>query len=266
VIAVFVMSAGALARYGRPLKSKHVYVGILILGAISALVSSSRIYYGRQNYFAPMGERILNMGRSVITAMGDSQLDIKDDFIYRFDGNVFPTLVNEKFREGFPSVGLTSFANNFLLYVPSFIYRNKLDSRLEDRDERAYTQAHFGMHFDNDLATTLFTVLFGYYGTPGLMCFAAGLGVVFANLDKWINSTNTVLSFVTGLGLAYCCIFTEQGVSVYFATFRACFVLYIVMLAVSRLRLRARKSQIHQKAITLASARGRMPVVDRITG
>jgi len=31
--------------------------------------------------------------------MGDSEFDIKGDFIYRFDGNIFPTIVNEKFRE-----------------------------------------------------------------------------------------------------------------------------------------------------------------------
>jgi hypothetical protein len=264
VIAAFAMTAGALSRYGRSLKSKHVFIGALLLAILSAVVSSSRVYYGRENYHAPVGERILNIARSGVTALSDSELSITDDFVYRFDGNIFPALVNEKFREGYPQVGLRSFANNFLLYIPSFIYRNKLDSTLEDRDERAYTQAHFGMRFDNDLATTLLTVLFGYYGTPGLMCFAAGLGIIFANIDKWLNSTNSTFSFVTGVGLTYCCILTEQGVSVYFQTFRASLAIVFVMLAASRLHFRASQSQTSRSSTVIARARLSRPMIDRV--
>jgi hypothetical protein len=266
VLAVFVMTAGALTRYGRPLKFRSLCIGFMLFATLSVLISSSRFYYGRETYRAPIGVRISNIARSASTAMGDSEFDIKGDFIYRFDGNIFPTIVNEKFREGYSGVGLSSFANNFFLYIPSYFYRSKLDTALEYRDERAYTQTHFGMWFNNDLATTLFTVLFGYYGVAGLMLCAAGLGVVFAYLDRWMNSTNTILSYVTGLGLTYCCIITDQGVSVYFSTFRTVFVLFIVLSVVSRFRLRAGKFQKFHSSRVLANAYSRRSIGDGITG
>ena len=266
VIAVFIMTAGALARYGRPLKFRSLCIGFLLLATLTVLISSTRLYYGRETYLAPMGERLSNITRSAVTAMGDSESDIKGDFIYRFDGNIFPTIVNEKFREGYPGVGLRPFANNFLSLTPSFLYRGKVDSALEDREERWYTEIHFGMPLNYDLATTLFTVLFGYYGVTGLMFCAAGLGFVFAHLDRWVNSASTLLSLVTGLGLAYCCIITEQGVNVYFHTFRTAIVLLVVMLAASRFRLSAGKSQKSRSRSFLAGAHSRRSIGDEITG
>jgi hypothetical protein len=237
VVAVFVMTAGGLARYGRPFRRRHLALGILLLAVLSVLVSSTRTYFGREMFATSVMDRVSNLRESAVSALDDSELDVKSDFIYRFDGNIFPTMVNEKFREGYSGVGLKSFANNFLTFIPSFFHPGKLDSGLEERNERAYADTHFGLPVEVDLPTTLFTVLFGYYGLAGLLCCAAVLGFVFAHLDQWVNSSTTPAAYCVGLALAYCCIFTEQGVEVYFATFRSAIVMLVLLRATSRLRL-----------------------------
>ena len=243
VIAGIVMTAGAIARYGRPLKFKHFCIGLLLLAALSALISASRNYYGRKTFSSSMGERLLNIRMSALTALSDPDLDLASDFLYRFDGNIFPTLVNESFREGSPGAGLGSLGNNFLLYIPSFFYTSKLESSVEDRDERTYILTHFGLDYKVDMAATLFAILFAYYGAVGLMCFAAGLGVVFAYLDRWVNFAGTTLSYIAGLGLTYCCIIIEQGAAVYFATFRIVICMLFVMTVTSGFRRSTGRSQ-----------------------
>jgi hypothetical protein len=238
VIAVFVMTVGGIARYGRPLRATHFCIGLALLAALLALVSSTRVYYGREMYSASsVGERLSNIGQTAVTAIDDSDLDLQSDFIYRFDGNIFPTMVNERFREGYSGVGLKSFAHNFLAFTPSFFYATKLDSAVEDRNERAYADSHFGLPLTVDLPTTLFTVLFGYYGPIGLLCCAAGLGIAFGRLDKWVNSSITPMAYCVGLALTYCCVFTEQGIEVYFLTFRNLIILLLLIRLTSRLSL-----------------------------
>lgn len=238
VIAVFVMTAGGLARYGRPLKVKHLVFGFVLLGGVSALVSSTRVYYGREMYAtASIRERLSNIGRTATTAVDDSNLDLKNDFVYRIDGNIFPAMVYGRFREGYSGVGLKSFATNFHAIVPNFFYSTKLESAVEDRDERAYLDAHFGLPTEVDLATTLFTVLFGYCGSIGLLCSAVGLGAGFAYLDRWVNASTSPAAFCFGLSAAYCCIFVEQGVQVYFVTLRSVIVLLVLIWVTSRVRL-----------------------------
>lgn len=241
VIAALVMTAAALTRYGRLLKFRELSAGLFLLAALSALVSSTRSYFGRETYYAPARERIANTIQAGLAAIDDPELDLKNDFLYRFDGNIFPAMVNERFRQGYSGVGLTSFAHDFFAFTPSFIYTSKLDSALEDRNERAYADAHFGLPGEVDLPTTLFTILFGYYGAPGLMFCAVGLGLAFAYLDRWVNSSNALTAYVFGLALSYCCIFTEQGVEVFFSTFRSAVVLLLVMRVVSGLRRIARQ-------------------------
>ena len=188
VIAALVMTAAALTRYGRLLKFRELSAGLFSLQLCLHWSLRRGLTLVARPTTPPRENASRTPSRRVLAAIDDPELDLKNDFLYRFDGNIFPAMVNERFRQGYSGVGLTSFAHDFFAFTPSFINTSKLDSALEDRNERAYADAHFGLPGEVDLPTTLFTILFGYYGAPGLMFCAVGLGLAFAYLDRWVNS------------------------------------------------------------------------------
>jgi hypothetical protein len=229
VLAGFVMTAGATARFGRALRVREIGAAILVLGAIALSVSATRQYFGREAYSGSISQLVQSIGSAGQMALTDGNKGIADDFVYRFDGNAFGAMVYEGFRQGYTGAGFRSIWNNIWLYIPSVFYAAKLDSAVEDRNEEAYTISHFALTSSLDLTPTLFVFLYSYYGVPTLICGAGILGFAFARLDRWVNTGRSMWAYLVGIGLAYCCIFTEQGTSVYFGIFRGILAMLFLM-------------------------------------
>lgn len=182
----------------------------LLLALVAATISSSRAVVGREYFLAdrPAADRMTALARGLVALpTAESREAVIDDFVYRFDGNTFGALVGQALDKGAPPVGFVTLKNDLLLTVPSFLNPDKLNQRIEDRNEDAYFVKHFGLNYGTDYLPGLFGFMLGYLGKPGVPVLALLLGLSFAWIDRWQLSHPARSRFLLSFGLMQAVLF-----------------------------------------------------------
>jgi hypothetical protein len=236
VLAGFVMTAGSAIRAGRSFTLRHTALCLVVLGVVAVSVSATRAQAGREVFAGAVSTRVSSLIESGRAAVGDPEGSaLAHDFVYRFDGNSFPALMYQRYTEGYPPTGWETLLTNLYLSVPSAVYADKLSLSLDQRHEEALLVTRFSLPADVDFTPTMLAYLLSYQGLTGLLAASVVVGIVLAWLDAWALRTGTVWSELVSVGVAYCCVLTEQGTAVYFLTFRGVLVLYLIIRVLSGL-------------------------------
>lgn len=231
-IAVFalVMVWSALARSGIRIKRTQVAILLAVLAAGILSISLTRLFAGREAFQeATLASRLTAVTSSLQNVLSGRQTgtidSVLDDFVYRFDGNAFPALINGALQSGVKAAGFETVSNNFALIVPSFINPFKLDTGLEARSEEFYTVVHYGLPGGTiatfiDYLPTMFAMFYSFSGMALFLILTAVAGVLFAIADKWLFQRTDLARVTVGLSLTYCVLLFEQGLTIYFTTLR----------------------------------------------
>jgi hypothetical protein len=248
VLAGIVMLLSTLARNDFLIHRRQlILVALLIIASVLA-ISVTRAVLGRQVFLEEASARVTAVlsGLQGVTDQLGTGTDVADDFIYRFDGNAFPAMIAKEVGRGRPTLGLVTLRNDIFLAVPSFMNPNKLESSEATREEKLYLALYYQMPLGIDYLPTILGVFFSYYGVVGFLIICAILGSLYAMADNWLQRSHTVWALLTGIGLTYCTVFMEQGVTIYILTFRGIIflgVLFALIESSQRIRLRsARKA------------------------
>lgn len=232
VAAALIMLLSAAIRYGISVRFKHIFAMLLLIAAISISISSARVDFGRDVFTESVSERSIALASS-FTSANPSQngaSKVIDDFIYRIDGNAFGGMIYARLKSGINQpAGLRPLFNNLLLSVPTFLNSNKLATEVHMLEEESYMILHYALPMGIDFLPTTLGIIFGYYGTPLLLIVAVVLGFIFASADIWLQRSTTLSSLLIGIALTYCIAFMEQGLRVYFLTFRGALILFIFL-------------------------------------
>ena len=229
IVGSAILLIGTVQRYGYKLKRSQLAIAVGLVAIMAVTISLSRDVIGR-----PTGvvERILGYraGLSLRESPDSFSMAIKNDFVYRLDGNSFPAMVNQQLEMGLPKSGLRSLFNDFWLVVPRFLNPTKLEADETLRDEKMYLAVHYRIPLGTDYIPTTLGVIFSYYGLWSLMLGAVLIGTSLALLDRWLDRTRSLWALLIGIGWMTCILLMEQGVGIYLTTFRGIIVLYVLLL------------------------------------
>lgn len=232
-----------LVRYDVPIRWKALILPATIAILLVVSISCMRYVVGRTafgNQTAQERIKSLSAGVKTIFQYGLPR-QILQDYVYRFDGNSFGGLVLAGYGKGIEPAGWTPILNNFQLAVPHFMNPIKLDIGLLNLNEEDYLIDHFkisGFRIDRfgksissliDYIPGIWGVLFGAFGTAGVLLIAVLMGWGFAVADNWIMRSKTFLAVLIGIGLTYATVWMEQGFRVYVLTGRAVLALFLVL-------------------------------------
>jgi hypothetical protein len=228
IVGSAILLVGTVQRYGYKLKRSQLAVAFGLMALMAVTISLSRDVIGRPTSVV---ERILGYkaGFSLHESPETYTVAIKNDFVYRLDGNSFPAMVNQQLEMGLPRAGLRSLYNDIWLVVPRFLNPAKLDSDETLRDEKMYLAVHYRIPLGTDYIPTTLGVLFSYYGFSSLMIGAVLIGLSLALLDHWLDRTRSLFSLLIGIGWMTCILLMEQGVGIYLITFRGILVLFLFL-------------------------------------
>ena len=244
IVGSAILLVGTVQRYGYKLKRNQLAVAFGLMALMTVTISLSRDVIGRP---AGVAERILGYraGFSLRESPETFATAIKNDFVYRLDGNSFPAMIDQQLEMGQPRAGLRSLYNDLWLVVPRFLNPTKLEADETIRDEKMYLAVHYRIPLGTDYIPTTLGVIFSYYGLPSLMIGAVFIGLSLALLDRWLDRTRSLFSLLVGIGGMTCILLMEQGVTIYLTTFRGIAVLYVFLLvamAIFRPRRRMRSA------------------------
>jgi len=221
--------------------------GVVFIFAISVM----RVEVGRFTFATQTNEeriRSILIGVEGVVTNG-IQPAVLEDFVYRFDGNAFPGLIEAAYQERYPAAGRTPILNNLSLAVPSFLNPNKLEADRLMLNEEDYLVDHYGMpayrinqasgEITGDLIdyiSTTWGILFGAFGSWGLLFSGFVMGGVYAVLDNWLLRSRSLLAVIGGIGLTSMAIGLEAGTRIYFLTLRSILVLFLILAIFGALR------------------------------
>lgn len=235
-----------LVGYGVPIRWRSLILPGLIAVILAVSISGMRSLMGRSIFEAQTNmQRIesLTAGAKVALEYGLPP-EVLQDFVYRFDGNAFGGLIVAGYEAGIDLPGLTPILNNFLLTVPSFLYPSKLEAGIFGLSEKDYLVNHFrmsGFHTeelhgeleeraDIDFIPGVWGILFGAFGSIGVLLSAALLGWGYAAMDTWRIRSRSLLAGLIWIGSIWATLTYEQGIRVLFLTGRATFALFLVLI------------------------------------
>lgn len=244
--------------------SKKMLATALVFIAVAAMsISASRAVSGRAAFMANQGAggrvAALTSGLTAIPSQGDA---ILNDFVYRFDANVFGPQVVHGLDDGAPPVGLTTLGNDVQLAVPSFLNPNKLTSDVTQRDERAYFDAQFGINPNLDMLPGLWGFMPGYFGLVGMFVLSASLAVAMAALDRWLGSHITQSAFLVSMGVTLSVLMYENLPTGFLTQGRGVLLFVVGMTLLRFLRAGVRRGSVPpgQELVREAGVRGVLAV------
>ncbi|TDB78358.1 hypothetical protein [Micromonospora sp. KC723] len=251
VIACVLTLVGAAVHGVRPSR-RQVAVLLVMVSALTALISSTRVAAGREVFHAESGaeERISGLVDGA-RAIGSSEAQdgIAADLVYRFDGNTFGAQVYTSIRGASPPVGLTTVGNNMVMLVPRVIAPNKVASRsLIQRSEEAYLASHVGLSQHVDWLPTMFGVMVAYFGAVGLFLLAVLLALAMAGAERTLSRALTPARVVALIGLAQCALLYASGPQVFLVTLRSVVALVLVVWAVATVLRRRAEAGRHRQS------------------
>lgn len=238
VIAGAAMLAFLLKRQGWKASrgEKAVIVAALVVGVLT--VSSARATVGRAEFNAGSGpsERVSALVSGLESLGSDEgRAVLLDDFISRFDGNVFGAISMSRMDAGAPSVGLRTVRNIAVLAVPSALNPGKLQTAVTDRNEKGYIIDAQGFGTSVDFLPTPFGPGYAYFGLTSLYLLAVLLGTTMAWIDRRTRS-NAPIASVGAVGTMNWILYYERGLEGAAIVLRGVLVLAL-LLGVVRLAL-----------------------------
>ena len=234
VFAGTVMVMAVLVRDGVPIKKRTIAALLAILVIAGITISASRQLFGRNIYSGVVSERLLTFRESASYGLTQVSEVVSKDVVYRVDANTYGALIYESLGQGTSCTGLEPFLDNFGLVIPRFIFEDKLNLPEERRDNELYINLHYNLPM-LDHTPTLFVIIFAFVGPIGLLVFAPLLGRFFAWFDSIAKLSSNLTVYLAHLGLLYCAVITEQGVTVYWLTLRGLVLMYFALRAGSSL-------------------------------
>ena len=249
ISAVVLLSV--LFRCGVPIRWRSLFLPGIIAVFLVVSISGMRSIVGRDAFSEQTNmQRIESLFAGTGAVMRDGFApEILEDFVYRFDANAFNGLVTAGYEAGVKPAGWTPVLNNFFLAVPSFLNPTKLEGGLFKLSEESYLVDHFNMPFfytslltgeltgaTIDYTAGTWGILFGAFGTAGLLLIAVLMGWGFAAADSWIVRSRSLLAVLAGIWLTYATIMIEQGVAIYVLTGRAVLALFFVFMVLRQAR------------------------------
>jgi hypothetical protein len=197
------------------------------------VISSARGQVGRAAFSRASGAttRIsaLNVGLRDINT-GNTQL------ASRLDGNAFGAQILAAESHGAGSVGVTPLKIVLRLATPRFLSVQKLAVSTEQRNEKAYLNAHFALNANVDYLPTVLGASVAYGGIPTVIAMAMLCGLLLAFGDRWVTSGTSPARLILGLGLLRSVLLYEQGIEGFFVTFRGVAILIALLAGAHLLR------------------------------
>lgn len=203
VVAVATMSLGALWWFGIRTSRRMAIVagGLILLSIVTLTLARSQV--GRQEFIEGGASSRLQTLASATNGITDKENAsyAASNMANRFDGNGFPALVLEAQEQTEWRSGLGPFEIGANLTIPSFLNPAKNSSGVEDRSEKEYVKAGYGMLFDFDYLPTQFGSALAMGGPATLLAFAAIAGLAFALFDRYLRR-RTEARLILGLTVA----------------------------------------------------------------
>jgi hypothetical protein len=122
-------------------------------------------------------------------------------------------MILDKQSQGYPITGLAQLGSTIGYMIPSFLYPDKLNLRVEDRNEEAYTTAFYQLPEDVDFVSDLWSLLLSYSGAVGLLICFACFGFLLSRLDNWLITESSAVAYLAGFFAAMAPFALEQSVS-----------------------------------------------------
>jgi hypothetical protein len=225
---------------GMKLPRKALAAGVVTAAILVLAVGASRSTVGRGEF----GEGQGASDRSAALLAGGDALGssagwegVRDETIYRLDGNTFGVLINTELSNGVPPVALTTVWNTIKLSIPSFLFPGKTDVPVEQRDEETYLINHFAIGYQDFIPGVLGTVV-AYFGPWGLIIVALLLGAAMAATDKTVLRVASPTRLAFGSGVVAAVLLYEQGPPGLIINMRGAVVLTALVWLALRLRKR----------------------------
>ncbi len=258
VISSAIMLLTALYATGRRLRYREaVYSGVLVALAVLT-ISTARASVGRDQLRGGVADRADGIVQGgALLASGKGAADLIDDFVYRFDGNTFPALINWQYERGLDPAGLWPFINDFWVAIPAFLNPSKADADVTRRNDQAYIIDWFGLP-EPERVSFVPTQLGILYGSAGVILFPVVLalcGGLAEKLDWRFSRLRSTDGLVLKVALCQANVFMETGFIVYPLALRGALVLIVVTRLVALLT-RVMKPSRPGTARTQAGARG----------
>ena len=213
VIFLCIITLYGLQLAGVKLPRKSLAIGIVTAAVLVLAVSASRDVVGRDDFGEGQGaEQRTNALVVGGSALGSSTgwSGVKDETVYRLDGNTFGAMMDTRLRDGVPAVGIATVWNTLKLSVPSFLYPQKIYQPIQARDEETYLIYHFSIGYFDYIPGVLGTVI-SYQGRWALIVIASLLGAGFAGIDRVVRHRQTPARLAFGSGMVLGVLLYEQG-------------------------------------------------------
>jgi hypothetical protein len=214
------------------LPRKTLMAGVSIAVTLILTLSASRAVLGRDSFWAGSGASARTealMAGGVALGSTPGWEGIKNDTIYRLDGNSFGVLVDQSISAGVPTVGMATMRGNIRALLPSFLFPGKNDAALEVRNEEVFIQRHFGFGSTRDFLPGVLGSVIAYYGELGMLIIAVLLGVLFAAIDVLIRRRRNPIALVFGCAVVLPSLMYEQGPPAFLVAARGAVVLAVLV-------------------------------------
>lgn len=222
VIGGMIMLCYLLARHGLRLTRQHVLI-LAVLGIMGSLtLSSARVAASRADFGSGSGptERVGALIDGIGSlARGEAYSDLADDYVYRFDGNAFPSLVLDAQRAGDPAAGIAPAVVAVSLAVPSFLNPAKRSSAEWERDEKGYLVHYHSLTTRVDFLPTFMGSGLAVGGPFVLLLIAVVFGALTAMADRWLSHRSPARSIVA-VSLVSCVVGYARGFQILPVTMR----------------------------------------------
>lgn len=221
------MYLGVLNIFGKKYKIWEIaiFVGLSVL--LMMFLTILRDTFGRDILTGESTERISAIQRADIGLKysRDNRTVLLEQFVYRFDGNSFASLIVEGINEqNYPLLYHKTLVANYNLAVPRFLNPNKpevtdLSSLSLVREENLIVE-HYDLFFMDYLPT-----IAGIFVAAGnwwlLIIMFCVLGYLFSSFDLLLRRKRNIFFIILYLSLIHCVFFYEQAVEIYIQNFRS---------------------------------------------
>jgi hypothetical protein len=232
-----VITLYGLTLAGVRLPRKKLLVGVACAVLLVLAVSASREVVGRGQFGE--GQGVTDRGNALLAgaaSLGSAEgwKGVRDETVYRLDGNTFGTLIDTSLQDAVPPVGLITVWNTVKLGIPTFIYFGKVNQPIEDRVEEVYLINHFAIG-NVDYIPGFFGSVIGYFGRWGMLVIAILLGIVIAAADRFIRGRATPARLALGSGAVLAVLLYEQSLQAVVLNARGAITLAVLIWVALRL-------------------------------
>jgi hypothetical protein len=234
VVTVFVAALCGV-RPSRPQLLTACACGLVVVFGISAARSTA----GRESFDPGQGSATrLTAVATGVQALGTAEGwdSVRQDTVYRFDGNILGTLVDARLAAGAAPIGLATVRNSLDAAVPSFVDPRKTDRPVDELSEKAYIVDHLGLYYfyQMDFLPGWFGPLAAYGGPWILLILAALLGLLTSGIDILVRRRPSGPKVILAAGFVLSFVQYERGLPNLVLVLRGALVIAVIAWLVAR--------------------------------